>query len=336
MTVSAARPAASRPTKRRRRSERETRDDLEVELREFLGDAATWPTYAEFRERGKRGLRQRVGRHGGARYWARRLGVRYPRRRPTEKEIRDGLEVELRKFLGDASVWPTYREFQRRGERGLRDRVTQHGGERYWARRLAIPYGRHVPGYEPVWTEERIRTELASFLNRHEAWPTRAEFERAGEKLLRDAVQRTGGPERWAKEFGLSRVSNKSGSRRVWTEERIESELRKFLHGRTEWPPRSEFIAAGQWPLLTAAHTRGGADYWAKRLGVKRPKRRGPPSRRVWTQERIRDELAAFCDGDGRWPRYSEFVAAGKRGLYTAASLRGGIDYWIKELGLSK
>jgi hypothetical protein len=258
------------------------------------------------------------------------------RRRRTQNEIRDGLEVELREFLGGASVWPTYREFQRRGKRGLRDRVTEHGGERYWARRLGIPYGRHVPGYEPVWTEERIRTELGSFLDGHEVWPTRAEFEEAGQKLLRDAVQRSGGPQRWAKEFGLRRVSNKSGSQRIWTEERIDSELRKFLRGRTEWPPRGEFMASDQWPLLTAVHMRGGADYWAKRIGVKRPKRRGPPPRRVWTEERIRAELEEFCAGREHWPRYSEFVAAGYKRLYAAACIRGGIGRWIDQLGLEK
>ena len=337
MTASATKAPPSRPSRRRPRTEREIRDDLEAELREFLGDASIWPTYGEFTELGRRGLRQRVGRHGGARYWARRLGLRYPRRRPTEKEIRNRLEVELLEFLGDdASVWPTYREFQRRGKRGLRDRITEHGGERYWTRRLDIPYGRHVPGYDPVWTEERIRAELASFLAGRDAWPSRLEFEDSGKKLLRDAIQRTGGPKRWADEFNLPVTSNRNGSQRVWTEKRIESELRKFLRGRKEWPPRGEFIASGRWPLLTAAYTRGGAGYWAKRLGVVRPKRRGPPPRRIWTDERIRDELAAFCDGREHWPRYSEFVAAGKRGLYTAASLRGGIDYWIKEIGISK
>jgi hypothetical protein len=214
--------------------------------------------------------------------------------------------------------------------------VTKHGGPRYWARRLGVPYGRHVPGYRPVWTEERIRAELEQFLDGRDLWPTRKEFEEAGEKLLRDAVLRTGGPKRWAREFGLRRPSDKSGSKRVWTDERIESELRKFLRGRAEWPPRRAFIRMGRGSLLSATYTWGGPNYWSRRMGVRRPRRPAPPPRIVWSDERIRRELEAFCAGRKTWPRYTEFVAAGKQRLYQAASIRGGIDHWIDELGLTK
>jgi hypothetical protein len=55
--------------------------------------------------------------------------------------------------------------------------------------------------------------------------------------------------------------------------------------------------------------------------------------RRKWTPERIRDELEAFCDEIGDWPRAAEFKETGRGDLYLAASRYGGIDYWADELG---
>ena len=53
----------------------------------------------------------------------------------------------------------------------------------------------------------------------------------------------------------------------------------------------------------------------------------------MWTSERIRTELSAFCDELGGWPRASEFKEAGRGDLYLAASRYGGIDHWADELG---
>jgi hypothetical protein len=128
----------------------------------------------------------------------------------------------LSEFLADAREWPSYRDFQRAGKKGLRDRVTHYGGARHWARKLGLAYPERSPGYAPIWTEARIRGELASFLDCRTSWPQRKEFERTGRRLLRDAVLRTGGPERWAAEFDLPRLDERSGSKRVWSEERIE------------------------------------------------------------------------------------------------------------------
>ncbi len=54
--------------------------------------------------------------------------------------------------------------------------------------------------------------------------------------------------------------------------------------------------------------------------------------RRIWTDERIRNELMAFLTGRTQWPEPSEFQAAGKMALYKAASRHGGIARWIAEL----
>jgi hypothetical protein len=239
------------------------------------------------------------------------------------------LHEELEEFLADYEEWPSYREFQRRGRKTLRDRVTQEGGARYWARKLDLPYIERSPGYAPIWTDERIRADLARFLRGRKLWPSRIEFEEADRKPLRDAIARTGGPPRWAEEFGLPLPDERRGSRRVWTEERIEGELREFTNGRNDWPSKAEFAAAGRGNLLAAVYAWGGADRWAARLDLERP--RTPPRRPPkWTDQRIRQELAEFCGRRGRWPPYNEFVRSGKKTLYEAASRRGGVRRWAR------
>jgi hypothetical protein len=59
-------------------------------------------------------------------------------------------------------------------------------------------------------------------------------------------------------------------------------------------------------------------------------------SRRRWTSDRIREELAAFCSGRTSWPSAGEFKRAGRSDLYVAASRYGGIGFWATELGLSR
>jgi len=171
------------------------------------------------------------------------------------------IERELREFLVGRDEWPSYRDFQRAGRKVLRDAVTQLGGACHWARRLGVTYVERKPGYPIRWTDDRIRRELGEFLRGRTVWPLRIEFERSERKPLRDAVGRSGGPERWAAEFRLSLASLRSGSKRVWGEDRIERELRRFLSGRSQWPSRRAFEQAGLSSMLSAVYCRGGPGY---------------------------------------------------------------------------
>src|ERR671935_3163040 len=56
-------------------------------------------------------------------------------------------------------------------------------------------------------------------------------------------------------------------------------------------------------------------------------------TRRHWTSERIRAELAHFCAGRSTWPSAREFKSAGRGDLYVAASRYGGVAFWAAELG---
>jgi hypothetical protein len=255
-------------------------------------------------------------------------------REPTWTDER--IRRELLEFLSGREEWPTYREFQRAGRRTLRDAVTHHGGAKRWARKLGIRFVQHPPGYSPWWTDEHIRRELETFLAGRDEWPTRKEFEAAGRKPLRDAVGRTGGPQRWADELSLPLTNRRAGSRRVWTRELVEAELRAFLESRDEWPPKSEFQKAGLASLLTASYRYGGPRALAPGLGVRPSSRHGPAvSNRKWTDERIAMELARFCGERDTWPTAAEFEDAGLTLLYRTASLHGGIERWAKRLGFT-
>ena len=218
----------------------------------------------------------------------------------------------------------------------LRDAVTRAGGAKRWARKMGVGFVRHPPGYAPIWTDERVRRELGEYLAGHTAWPSRAEFEDDGLTALRNAVNRTGGPDRWAAEFGLPRQNRRSGIRRGWTPDAIEATLNEFIGESDMWPTRREFDRAGLSGLLSAIYSGEGPDYWARRFKVRRHRGPSPRSHAIWTEERIRQDLAAFCAGRDAWPTEREFIDAGKRDLYSAASRMGGIGAWADQLGLAR
>jgi hypothetical protein len=75
------------------------------------------------------------------------------------------------------------------------------------------------------------------------------------------------------------------------------------------------------------------------RLAIK-PVRTGdgasPGPARTWTEDRIRTELQTFLAGRRYWPSAREFRDADQMPLYQAASRRGGIERWVRELGLER
>jgi Fic family protein len=57
------------------------------------------------------------------------------------------------------------------------------------------------------------------------------------------------------------------GRKRTWTDERIESELRKLWGERESWPSVEEFRRADRLALYEAVRRHGGSRVWAERLG---------------------------------------------------------------------
>ena len=76
----------------------------------------------------------------------------------------------------------------------------------------------------------------------------------------------------------------------TWPEDRIRRELRRFMSGRTEWPPYREFQRAGRKALRDNITHNGGARRWAEEIGVRYVEHR-PGHAPIWTEERIREDL---------------------------------------------
>jgi hypothetical protein len=248
----------------------------------------------------------------------------------TEEHVRGQLAL----FLEGRREWPRAADFAAAGQSVLRRMVARYGGARRWAEEFGVAYRVRQGRPPPAWDEARVRRELGEFLDGCSYWPAAGEFERAGRMALWKAVKRFGGSERWALEFGLPRRTRRAGPRRTWSEERIESELRRFLAGRTEWPTVREFQEAGRASLFTALYTYGGSDHWARRMGLDR--RHPARTTRYWTPARIHAQLADFCAGRQTWPTAPDFRAAGRMPLYWAATRHGGLRWWREQLGFGE
>jgi DNA invertase Pin-like site-specific DNA recombinase len=167
------------------------------------------------------------------------------------------LERELRKFLEQRKEWPLYLDFAKEGRARLHAQVMCWGGPYYWGPRLDV----RVPKGTVRWTEAAIAGALGPFLEGREHWPATEEFMEGGLAPLYHAIRRGSGVACWAERFGLLYKDR-------WPEERIEAKLREFTSGRSVFPGREEFRAAGEGALYNAMHRRQGSRYWAQRLDL--------------------------------------------------------------------
>lgn len=201
------------------------------------------------------------------------------------------------------------------------------------------------------WDEDAIREALAEFLRGKTRWPTYDEFIAGGLKGLRDVLPRFGGPERWAREMELEEGPRPWGGVRRWTDAAIRAALTQLFAGRSVWPTNREFRRAGLGGLYEKLVEEGSVERWAVELGVSPPRlrvrsvreraapkphspRSGAWRRRLWTDERIADELAEFLGARTEWPAYSEFVAADRTRLYKAVLNHGGTHEWARRMNV--
>jgi hypothetical protein len=191
---------------------------------------------------------------------------------------------------------------------------------------------------------------LAAFLVGRTTWPTYREFIAGGAKGLREAIARIGGPDYWAQEMGLADSPKQRGGVVRWTDDTIEAALRPLLAGRDSWPTRTEFADAGLRGLGEILREREDTHRWAERMGVTPPvqlykpaklrraaKPQTPPSHRPWprwTEQTIAAALRGFLAGRDEWPTHTEFVAAGRKGLYHAVIRHGGSQAWAQRMGV--
>jgi hypothetical protein len=181
------------------------------------------------------------------------------------------------------------------------------------------------------WSEQQVRAAVEPFLAGRSNWPTFPEFQAAGLGLVHRQIDLRGGPSLWARDYGLPRecLQYRLGA---WSDDRIRHELKQFLAGRSDWPTKQEFDAAGKVTLRRVLDGFGGQERWAGEFGLQIPRQR----RRLhsWTDEQIEAELRRFTAGTRRWPTRREFEEAGLRSLYNAIMCRGARKPLAKKLGL--
>jgi hypothetical protein len=238
----------------------------------------------------------------------------------------------LGQFLAGCVEWPVFEAFQAAGLALLYRQVELNGGKRRWAADFGLPIAAPRDPAEG-WTDERVRGALDRFLAGRRAWPPTKDFASAGLQTARLAVGRTGGPERWAGEYGLTLDPARRTRLDTWTDDRIASELHPLLSGRLRWPPKSTFVEAGLGSLYSAIQRRGTISEWAERFGLRPPPARNRPAT-LWTDEHIEATLTALVREHGRWPRFVEFRAAGVQSLYERLRRDGRVAEWVERLGV--
>lgn len=244
------------------RGEREVRKDL----MRFLEGRERWPLFAEFQADGEAMLWRDARMTGGTLRWSRELGITT---RPPEHEMGDWTTDRIRRELlaitAGATHFPTAKELRRRGLHALTLAIQATGGAQSWAAELGLP--RRTPGAAGArsWSDEQIEEALRAFTDGRKWFPTRTEFEAAGQATLYQAVGRHGGRKHWARIVGVRLKGPKQTGRSAWTDEHIEQELRRFLDGHRTFPAKTVFFAAGKRALWEAARRHGGLRLWATR-----------------------------------------------------------------------
>jgi len=189
----------------------------------------------------------------------------------TEQQVARELEAWFAQRSFD--YWPTYRTFVRDGHRGLYQALQRFGGPARWAAELGVPVIAHRRG--AGFADAEVQGVLRNLLRDHPParFPTRAWLRRNGPPGLAAAVQRSGGTAHWA---GMLRMPAPPPA--VWTDERIEAELRRVCAGATRWPSKAEFEHAGALGVLGAIYRGHGTHWWAQRIGLQadglRPRRK--------------------------------------------------------------
>ena len=114
----------------------------------------------------------------------------------------------------------------------------------------------------PGFADAQIDGALRDLLREHrpERFPTLAS--RHSHRCAA-AVQRTGGTAHWASVFNMP-----APPPAVWTDERIEAELRRVCTGAACWPSKTEFQQAGALGVLRAVYDGHGSIWWAQRMGL--------------------------------------------------------------------
>jgi hypothetical protein len=170
-----------------------------------------------------------------------------------------------------------------------------------------------------------VLLELSGFLAGLDRWPRRQQFIDADQAQLYEQVERTGGGERWAPEFGLefepepdseppSDPARKGRRARETRRERLIRDLEIMCSGAEYFPSNADWKAIGRTDLQAFVRRNGGVQEWSKRLGLPL---RSIQDRRPYTTEQAlvagRSVLARY----GRIPSRATLAEIGHTRLHT-------------------
>jgi hypothetical protein len=134
----------------------------------------------------------------------------------------------------------------------------------------------HTTPRHERYTPLTVELELGCFTRDRDDWPSWTEFEQAGLKGLRKAVDRFGGARSWAAKLGKRHAPHPG--RPSWTEQRITAELDRITPTLKLWPSSQEWVAMGCAPLQDAMRRHGGVRRWARHYSFTAPNCRGMTS----------------------------------------------------------
>jgi hypothetical protein len=240
-----------------------------------------------------------------------------------EERVREALSPALQ----DRDDWPSFKWFQDRGLASLYTQVVRYGGARYWADQFGLPLSPPLGG---EWSEDRVRTELLTYLRGRTTWPTEVEFAADGRSRLRRVLLSFGGPERWARELGVELPPSRRTPTR-WPYGRMKAELAPLAKGRSDWPSEPEFKAAGLFRLLQAIQRAGVEDRLAAELDLTVPGNRRP---KRWTEANIKAALDPLLQGRDAWPTRRDFIHAGLVDLHNQLTRKKTAESWAERYGL--
>jgi DNA invertase Pin-like site-specific DNA recombinase len=249
-------------------------------LEAFLEGHDHWPPFRYFQARGQALLFEAAKRNGGARYWAAQLDLPYKPPNDVAAWTDDQIRRELRTYLEGKNVWPNQKAFLADGKRALATAIQWTGGGKRWAAEMGVQlHWRSRP--RRSWFYARMQEEVRALAGDSGLWPAPREFFKAGLSGLERASRPARVRERLLRDLNLTLPPQGFTRPRVWTDERIQAALDKFLDGRQTWPPRVRFAEAGLSGLDRRLRADGTRDAWAARLGFESSQPGSPRLRRV-------------------------------------------------------
>ena len=136
-------------------------------------------------------------------------------------------------------------------------------------RRQAISDGAAGPrrrGPKLQWTDAKLRSELERFTRGRATWPTRREFEAAGETALWKAVKRHGGSRLWAERLGFALEPRQR--RQAPSPSEVVAQAQALVDQLGYLPNEKRLRELGQHRLAAVVNRAGGAGRFLARHGL--------------------------------------------------------------------